>query len=173
MSMFPIASQTIASSGTTSAITFTSIPQTFTHLQLRIFTSLSASNTGIGFNLNFDGGNNYARHAIVGNGSTALSFNTTTTSNMLLAFYTNTVATTSPLVAVVDFLDYANTNKYKTVRSLYGVDGNGVGETSLSSGLWMSTAAINTIQFGLGSPTYNAGSTFQLYGISTSNATGA
>jgi hypothetical protein len=48
-------------------------------------------------------------------------------------------------VTIIDFLDYSNTNKYKTTRALGGRDLNGSGGIALTSNLWQNTAAINTI----------------------------
>jgi hypothetical protein len=46
----------------------------------------------------------------------------------------------------LDILDYKDTNKYKTVRDLSGLDANGSGGVEFGSGLWMNTAAINTLK---------------------------
>ena len=56
-----------------------------------------------------------------------------------------------PAVSVIDILDYANTNKYKTIRALTGQDGNGTGTATdwrltFGSGLWMNTNAITSIK---------------------------
>jgi hypothetical protein len=45
---------------------------------------------------------------------------------------------------IIDILDYANTNKYKTIRTLFGVDGDS-NRIGLSSGSWQNTAAITSI----------------------------
>jgi hypothetical protein len=37
---------------------------------------------------------------------------------------------------LVDILDYSNTNKYTTVRTLAGFDNNGNGAVTSNSGLW-------------------------------------
>jgi hypothetical protein len=72
---------------------------------------------------------------------------------------------------IVDILDYANTNKYKTIRSLTGHDHNGViagihAIVNLNSGSWRSTSAINSIVIGVVSGTaFNQYSSFALYGI--------
>jgi len=42
-------------------------------------------------------------------------------------------------------LDYADTNKFKTVRSLGGNDTNGGGNVFLMSGFFQSTSAINSV----------------------------
>jgi hypothetical protein len=66
---------------------------------------------------------------------------------------------------ILDILDYKDTNKYKTARSLDGSDANGSGEISLRSGSWRNTAAITSITLtptGTGIAQY---SSFALYGI--------
>jgi hypothetical protein len=71
-------------------------------------------------------------------------------------------------VAVIDILDYANTNKYKTYRVLSGVDTNGtspVGYVDFESALWLSTSAVNSITITLPSGNYAQYSQFALYGI--------
>jgi hypothetical protein len=63
---------------------FSSIPATYTHLQIRSIASIADSPR---------------------NGATANAFG----------------------VGIIDILDYANTNKYKTIKSLDGCDLNGAG----------------------------------------------
>ena len=67
-----IATTTVGAGGTTS-ITFSSIPQTYTHLQLRMLTIGNGSNTASGFMaLNCDStSTNYYTHYLYGNGATA------------------------------------------------------------------------------------------------------
>jgi len=65
---------------------------------------------------------------------------------------------------IVDILDYANTNKYKTVRSLNGNDANGSGSMNLSSNVWLSTAAITSLTLSSSSD-FRQYSSFALYGI--------
>jgi hypothetical protein len=66
---------------------------------------------------------------------------------------------------IIDILDYTNTNKYKTVRSLGGYDNNGSGYTALFSGLWLNTAAITSIQVGALYVSDNIYSRISVYGI--------
>jgi hypothetical protein len=68
--------------------------------------------------------------------------------------------------SVVDILDYKNTNKFKTMRSLDGYDNNGDGYVFLQSFLWRSTSAITDIQISLGGgANITTASQFALYGI--------
>jgi hypothetical protein len=96
---------------------------------------------------NSDSGTNYASHLLSGNGSSALAYSEVNGTYI----YTNAVpastATASVFgIVVMDILDYADTNKNKTVRSLSGLDANGSGGVELGSGLWRNTTAINTLK---------------------------
>jgi hypothetical protein len=70
---------------------------------------------------------------------------------------------------VVDILDYKNTNKNKTIRSIGGYDINGSGSgyayTSFYSGNWRSTSAVTSITFTMVAGDYAQYSSFALYGI--------
>jgi hypothetical protein len=66
---------------------------------------------------------------------------------------------------IIDILDYANTNKYKVMRSLNGHDNNGNGFILHRTSLWMSTSAISSITFTFSSSNYMQYSQLALYGI--------
>jgi len=143
--------------GGQSSITFSAIPQTYTHLQVRIFMA-----TGNYTNLRFNGDtttSNYYNHNLSGNGSSASA--TATAS----AAYSPLSGGTYGYADIIDILDYANTNKNKVTRSLEGYDNNGSGQVFLNSNLWMSTAAINSITFTAGATNFGQYSNFSLYGI--------
>jgi len=69
--------------------------------------------------------------------------------------------------SVIDILDYANANKYKTIRSLSGTDyNNSNGRLFYSSGNWRSTSAVTTITLTNDSGTnFTQYSSFALYGV--------
>jgi hypothetical protein len=172
-----IATITVGAGGLSTA-EFTSIPSTYTHLQIR---GIGQTNRGTynidGFSIQFnnDTATNYATHSVNSNGASGGSPTaSSSTSNTSLAgigifgtsvggYWGNTV---------FDILDYANTNKYKTVRNLSGTDTNGVvdsgfyGYIGLFSGLWMSTSSITSIKIfpQIGS-SFNQYTQFALYGI--------
>ena len=180
MSMFPIASATVGAGGA-SNITFSSIPQNFTHLQLRIFGFTNRATYGLDVLLlrfNSDTGNNYATHALEGGGSIPSS-NGDESQSRILTSNIGTTVSNFPGLIICDILDYTNTNKYKTTRMIGGVDVNGTiasvgGYVGINSGLWQNTNAINTIFLAPFSGTaFAQNSRFDLYGIQTSNATGA
>jgi hypothetical protein len=163
-----IATATPAGSST---FTFSSIPSTYKHLQIR-YTSRDARAIGINsFNMTFNGdtGSNYMRgHILYGTGSAAGASALSTSFTSIQAGYEAAASAAANTfgVGVIDILDYANTNKYKTSRTLCGTDLNGSGEIDFMSGLWMSTAAISSITFTTGtSANWATNSTFALYGI--------
>jgi hypothetical protein len=163
-----IATVTVGSGGS-SSISFSSIPSTFKHLQIRWL----GRTTGSGgaqddFNILFNGGSssNSNYHRIYGNGSS-------TGANYYDGVYAgvaNTAAETASAnifgVGVIDILDYTNTNKNKVSRSFGGNEQNGSGTVWLYSNLSRSTAAITSISL---TPVYGTGfvqySSFALYGI--------
>ena len=155
--------------GGQAAIEFTGISSAYKHLQIRAITRDTDSG---GFGLtttmqfNSDTGANYSWHWLYGTGSgSALGNAGASASTTALGWTTGTAGTSNSYAAtVIDILDYANTNKYKTNRILYGIDLNGSGGIWLSSGSWRDTNAVTSIKL---SQTANFAqySSFALYGI--------
>ena len=159
LSFESIATVTVGSGGASSS-SFTSIPSTYKHLQIRWISRSSGSAYNPTVQFNSDAGSNYAMHYLSGNGSSASAGNIINTNNILLGSINNTANIFA--AGVIDILDYADTNKFKTLRELQGADYNGSGTIDLWSGLWRSTAAISTINLNFASTQY---SSFALYGI--------
>lgn len=156
-----IATTTLGSAA--SSVTFSSIAATYTHLQVRIMTGSSGAATDtILIQLNSDTtATNYYWHRLYGDGSTAFS-GSSNANTVIDVSGTGTNFSGS----VVDILDYTNTNKYKTIRTLSGYDANGSGRVGLNSTLWKNTAAITNIVFVIsGGANFPTNSKFALYGI--------
>ena len=159
---------TVTLSATASSVTFSNIPTTYTHLQLRATHTFSASGLGINMqvgNGTIDTGSNYAYHYLLGQGTAASSGAASTQASWVYYYVVGNGSTAIPETEIWDFVDYSNTNKYKTSRLLAGVDNNGSGEVFMASDLWMNTSAINTIKINTSSSTFAAGSSFALYGV--------
>jgi hypothetical protein len=154
---------TVTATGGETQLNFTSIPATYKHLQIRGISRLSAQNY-LAMQVNTDSGTNYARHQLSANGSTVSAYGSITPSQIVFIGSSPSAASTFG-VLIINLIDYANTATYKTIRSFNGYDTNGAGEVYLTSGLWRSTAAITGISLNANSGTYEAGSTFALYGI--------
>jgi hypothetical protein len=171
----PIATAT--GTGSSGTITFSSIPATYQHLQLR-FMVKTTETTSIfrDYRLRFNGdtGSNYARHTLTGDGATASAAGAASVTEITAI---NTVIPTSNAafanmmgVGIVDLHDYTSTTKNKTVRIFTGADVNRstapVGRVTLNSGLYFATpAAITSITFVLTSGSLTTSSVLSLYGI--------
>jgi hypothetical protein len=163
-----IATTTLGSSAAT--ITFSSIPATYTHLQVRgIARDTSAGTTEIDIIMRYNGDSatNYAFHYLYGNGSVAGGAGLGTRSDPRAGLAVNNGAAANIFgVVVADILDYKSTNKYKTTQVLAGTDRNGGGTVVAESTLWMNTAAITQIDLTVsGGSSFTANSQFALYGI--------
>lgn len=156
-------SRTSPTTGT--SITFSSIPSTYKHLQIRAISRDGSANS-LYLRFNSDSGTNYAAHQLRGNGASA-----TATSNAPSVTEINSVGYGSVTASifgatVIDILDYASTTKNKTVRTINGVDNNGSGSVFLTSGVWLSTSAVTSITITSNAGTnFTSGTTFALYGF--------
>jgi hypothetical protein len=176
-----IAGSTVGAGGATN-ITFSSIPQTFTHLQVRCFAKSTRSDILIAANVvnvqfNDDTSANYVIHRLRGSGSTAESNATTGSAYVEFGIIPGSFSSETNMFgnSVTDILDYTNTNKNKVTRTIGGFDRNGDGYVGLVSGLWLSTAAITkiVIRFDAYANPFTQYSRFDLYGITSSQVTGA
>jgi hypothetical protein len=155
--MFALA--TVSLTSTQTSIAFDSIPQNYTHLQVRGLHKQSTSGAWAIIQLNSDTtASNYTYHRLSGDGSTAFA-EANASINRTFTSYPHWGS------VVIDVLDYANTSKNTTVRTLSGWDGNGSGEINFVSNLWKNTAAVTTLTITLSS--FVQYSHFALYGIRT------
>lgn len=166
-----IATVTVGAGGS-SSITFSSIPSTYKHLQLRgIINSTKSGASGadsLELTMNSDATALYSAHRLFGDGSGTTADGFATQNYAYFGIQPQTTSAVSYYSAVViDILDYANTSKYKTFRSLMGFDANGSGRVGLFSGSWQSTNAINSIQIYSDnrSANFTQYSSFALYGV--------
>jgi hypothetical protein len=153
--MEPIASVLVGSGGS-AAIIFNDIPQTYKHLQIRTigmfkFTSDPGGSGGAQVFFNSDTSLSYTRHELGGTGTAPVA-------PYGVADYGFGAIQRMPFiltddhkfgVAVTDILDYTNTNKFKTTRSIGGFDKNSAssptGDVYINSFQWRSTQPITSI----------------------------
>lgn len=155
-------------SGGSSSVDFTSIPNTFKHLQIRGILRGTNASVEVSNRIRFNGdtASNYSYHAVYGNGTSAAAEQIATVNVML--FGSSPAASAASNIfgsTVIDILDYADTNKYKTVRALSGGDQNGSGGIYLASNSWRNTAAITSITLFASTGNLAQHSHFALYGI--------
>jgi hypothetical protein len=166
-----IATTTVGSGGTAS-VTFSSIPSTYTHLQVRYLARSTRANTADNLKMTLNSSTTYAWHYIYGDGASPVAGGASTQTSMLIGNCAGGTATSGIFAGgVLDILDYTSTSKNKTIRGLSGVDRNGSGEVFFDSGLDYSTpAAVTSITFSSwNSANLAEYSQFALYGIKGGN----
>lgn len=153
--------------GGQSTISFTSIPSTYKHLQIRTIGRFANNNNGLWINFNGDStSSNYYAHYLFGAGS-GTPVAGAGASTPIVSYWPISTDTASVFgSAVIDILDYANTNKNKTVRTMGGYDANGSGYAWYDSTLWNNTSAISSIDLkNAAGNNFAQYSSFALYGI--------
>ena len=160
-----IESQVLASTAT--SVTFSSIPQTYKHLQVRFTSRFTDAYTGgsFSFRVNGDTGANYASHRLTNQSGSIYADSLSATSAPTVGWMPGGNATASTFNGgIIDLLDYTSTVKTKTFRAFIGSQSSD--RMSFGSGLWNSTSAVTSLTLrepsGL---TLAIGSRFSLYGI--------
>jgi hypothetical protein len=166
---------TATGTGSSGIITFSSIPSTYKHLQIRILcksTSTSSPSSQMYMTFNNDSGGNYSYHRLTGNGSTAGAAGATGITGVIIdgvvvrspAYIDNNICGT----AIIDIQDYTATTRNKTVRAFSGADRNSTSndlQVALNSSVWLNTAAISRIDLDVNGGNYATNSVISLYGI--------
>jgi hypothetical protein len=155
-----IATTTVGSGGQAS-IEFTSIPQTYTHLQIRgIGRGSLSGDAALHLRFNSDANSNYSRGRIYGENTSAGADGSQNNTEMTSGKTTNEANMFG--ATIIDILNYKNTNIYKSVKVLTGFNRNtGNCIVSLLSGTWRNTNAISSILLRLDD--YGSGAVFQQY----------
>ena len=155
--------QTTVLSSSASSVTFSSLGSysDYKHLQLRVLAKHNSANIKLTFNS--DTGANYAWHRLFGDGSSVTS-GAGTSQNYILGNAWSSDTANIFGASVTNILDFSNTSKNTTIRSLSGQN-TASPIISLGSGFWNNTAAVTTIKIETFSDSFVAGSRFSLYGI--------
>jgi hypothetical protein len=143
---------------------FSSIPQTYRHLQLRWLGKSNQTDTSFSIRFNGDTGSVYSYHQLSGQGGSVSSTNAVTQNRIVP---TNSLAnsTTGNAFAggVIDILDYTSTTKNTTLRGFYGRADSQSG-LHIGSGAFYNTGAITQITI-FATNNFNGNSRFSLYGV--------
>ena len=163
-SYFPLGAVTVGSAGATS-ITFSSIPSTYTHLQIRCLAkdTTAVAPTFQNFKMTINSNTMTRRHFLYADGSGIAAG--TSTVNLAIGNIPSAGYTSIFGAVIIDILDYTNTNKNKTIRSLTGTDANGSGEIAFYSALYaVNTNAITDLSFSTDT-SFAQYTSISLYGI--------
>jgi hypothetical protein len=162
---------TATGTGSSGTITFSSIPSTYQHLQLRILSRSTATNAGTSdLILQINGvtaDSSYRDHMLYGTGSAVGAETQFFTTNMRIGFTPSANQSAGRFGgSIVDLHDYTSTVKNKTMRAFSGFDVNSTGGfIFLSSGMNLSTSAITSLDVKLNTGNFATGSVVSLYGI--------
>ena len=152
------------------SVTFSSIPATYEHLQLRLNASTSYNNTSapsyIRVRFNGDSGANYSFHRMTANNTSIAGAGATGQAQGSVTGPANLSPAANFGGMVYDILDYANTNKNTTMAGVAG-SGTSAPVVGFNSVLWDSTAALTTILLTSSSGDWRRGSEFTLYGLNS------
>jgi len=154
------------------SVTFSSIPQNFTHLKLVCYGRITQAIQGNNILLRFNGdtGANYDYQILAAFAASAGNSESFAQTGIVVGDFTAANASTSTQAALSESLIpvYAGTTFDKNIVSHNGVK-YGTSTTNMQAevcvGFWRSTAAINSITLYVGSGNIKAGSVFSLYGI--------
>lgn len=163
---FALISSTVLGSNATT-ISFSGIPQTYNHLQLRCLFRNSAAQFQVEPWMQFNGSaTGYAKHELSGVQSTVAGSNPQSAQTRINLPGANAANDTANVFSfyVIDILDYKDTSKVKTVKSWTGASGATSQGIWLHSGLWENTSAISSILFDFDNGDFLANSKISLYG---------
>ena len=153
------------------SVTFSSIPATYEHLQVRMSVLDSVAGTGYYYiRLNGDTAANYTNHRMTGTSTTTgAAANAGQTYNWSPYLPTIDEGAANYGTWVIDILDYANANKNTTIMWTSG--SAAVPAIAFGSGLWDDTDAVDEIWLAADNGSardWQRGSEFTLYGLNSS-----
>ncbi len=170
-----IATATVGSSQAT--VSFTSIPATFKHLQIRCISRSTNANSFAGFieatfNSDTTSGNYYSLHRLNGRGDglVYVSASTSVGYSRLAYIAGGSVSANNFSPGIIDILEYTSTTKNKTIRAISGLAGqttNTENDIALMSSLYFPSTidAISRIDLSISGANFAQFSQFALYGI--------
>lgn len=161
---YELIASTSVTSGTMADYTFSSIPQTYTDLELVVYVLKNTANSvGIQVgNGTVDTGSNYNQIILAGNG-TSMVPGKDGPGPFFYLMDNLSYSTSQPHISTVSFMNYSNATTQKMMHDKSG--GASVG-LSLNIGRWSGTTAINTIKVDArGGGAFTVGTTMYLYGI--------
>jgi hypothetical protein len=151
--------------GSSGVITFSSIPQTYKHLQIRYTAKNTSTASTMLVRFNGDTTSNYGSHSLRSDGS-AMSFTSSITATSISLFDGMSQSTTGNSFSggIIDIIDYTSASKNKTLKSIYGsqITPSSLG---INSGFLNNTSALTSLTITASSANFTSDSRFSLYGI--------
>ena len=159
MSYHSISSTTLGS--TSSSVTLSSIPSSYTDLVLIITTTTSSLDPSIRLRYNGDTSTNYSYQNVIGYSGGAIAQIAGSANHTRIS---GAGATDTMNFYTCNVFDYANATTYKTQLSRGVAPGNS-STVDAHVGVWRSNDAITSMEIFPSAGTFSSGSVFALYGI--------
>lgn len=145
--------QSVTLAASTSTVTFSNIPGSYSDLRIVIN---ATANSGYNVPVAFNGDTTASNYPSVYAGGDGSATSSGTLNNYIAGVYTGNLSLTT-----IDIMDYSATNKHKTWLSRLSVSTNA---SSMIVGRWANTTPITSVAFAIPG-TWSTGSTFNLYGV--------
>jgi hypothetical protein len=158
MSYVALATTTLT--GNQQTVTFSSIPNTFKDLVF-VVNSRTSQLTNTGLRFNSDSGSNYFSVEMVGTEGGAATSGTNTSGTSVQSRFGGGIIN-SGSISIYQIMDYAATDKQKTVLARHNWPGQAVNAVASR---WANTSVITSLSISTNEPTFTSGATFSLYGI--------
>tara|TARA_R110000822_G_scaffold116901_3_gene248808 strand:+ start:1369 stop:1875 length:507 start_codon:yes stop_codon:yes gene_type:complete len=159
----PLATTTLG--GNTASYTFGSISSAYTDLILIARIQQVTDGEDVAIQFNSDTGTNYSRTYLCGDGSTAHSGRSTSSTSIICDHHATPPTTNAFSTNIIHIQNYSNTNTNKSILARSGSSGT-LAATVAVSGLWRSNTAVNSVTiFCTNGSNMKANTTLSLYGI--------
>lgn len=149
----------------TGSVTFSSIPQTYSSLQIRILAFGNGQPT-LGIELNGQTSTTNYTTQYMRAANATITVGELANSNYLGGIIYGPSASTDPQVSIVDILNYSLTNSPKTIRAFTGMNNNSTSsELDLAGVLSNPLTAVSSVTIKFTSTNFIGGTRIALYGI--------
>lgn len=152
-------------------VSFSSIPQTYKHLEVRIVARGTEASSGLGARVNdISSAGSYGTHLLYGSqDGISMSWDNTSTTYFLASFVARSDEPAGLFGSVIMTIpDYTSSTKNKTIRSIAGKNNGQFGDIVLRSHLVKATSPVTSLTFlkqSIGAGLFASGSRISLYGI--------
>jgi hypothetical protein len=157
--------------GSLSTAEFANIPQTYKHLEVRVYarTNIVSSVDNANLNFNSDSGANYSQQQMYGSDGTSVGASNNGTSGQSTPAFFNVSGASAPTymygTGIAQIADYTNSTTWKTAYTVTGSEHNTTGSFLIHRMItWQNTAPITNIKFTF-TGTLDSNSRIDLFGI--------